>query len=170
MCVRMWSNWCFICVPSSTFFFCSDSGHAVCHFGHSDSVQSGGGHAAAELWGDTSNFSAYTRCSWLVRALPWRALCPSEGPRHPYPGHGAEAWDFIPSASVLRRRAAGQDKQHNVPPHHLQPTAHRSGPVLLRGIRVDPGPRPLVVCHDAQAVWQNCGESSAHRWVPDSVS
>lgn len=147
-------------------FSCSDSGHAVRGICHSDSVQSGGGCAAAELWGDTSDVSAHTRCSWLVCALPRWAVCPAKGPRHPDQGHGATARDIIPPASVFWRRASGQDEQHILPPHYLQPAARRSGPILLRGIRVDPGPRPLLVRHDAQAVRQDNGQSSAHRWVP----
>lgn len=106
-------------------FSCSDSRHAVRDVGHSDPVQSRRGHAAADLRGHASNVSAHTRRGRLVRALHGRAVWPGEGPRDPDAGHGAEAWDVIPAASVLRRRAAGQDEQHVLPPHDLQPTAHR---------------------------------------------
>ncbi len=146
-------------------FLHSDPGHSDGDGHSSDSFESGGGHATAELWGHTPDVPAHSRFCGLVPETLWWPRFWSTWPGHPVTGLCSTAGWTVPPASVFRRPASGQDQRHFLPSHHLQAAAHRPGRVLLWGLGMDPGPGSLLVRHDPERVGEDVCQSSAHRWV-----
>lgn len=152
-------------LTTSLGFLHSDPGHSDSDGCCSDSLESGGGHSTAELWGHTSDFPAHSCFCGLVPASCWWPQFWSTWSGHSVTGLRSTARGTIPSASIFRRPAARQDQRYFLPSHHLQAAAHRPGRVLLWGLWMDPGPGSLLVRHDPERVRKDVCQSSAHRWV-----
>lgn len=135
--------------------------------GHcSNSLESGGRHSTAELWGHTSDIPAYSRVCGLVPTSCWWPQFWSTWSGHSVTGLRSTAGGTVPPTSIFRWPATRQDQRHILPSHHLQTAAHRPGRVLLRGLWMDPGPGSLLVRHDPDGVREDFCQSSAHRWGP----